>query len=109
MATSDLLLRFSEIPWEFPHEGAKQKVFSNETNKIRLLHFDEKFREENWCLKGHIGYVIAGEMIINFNEKMIHYTKGDGLWINQGENNKHKVIVAKGKTVELILFETVSG
>ena len=44
-------------------------------------------------------------MQIDFNGIIKPYKKGDGLWISQGENSKHKVLIEKGKHVELILFE----
>ena len=45
-------------------------------------------------------------MQIDFNGIIKPYKKGDGLWISQGENSKHKVLIEKGKHVELILFES---
>ena len=45
-------------------------------------------------------------MQIDFNGIIKPYKKGDGLWISQGENSKHKVPIEKGKHVELILFES---
>ncbi len=45
-------------------------------------------------------------MKINFNEQVQEYKKNDGLWIEEGESNKHKVIIEKGKFVTLILFES---
>jgi len=44
-------------------------------------------------------------MTIDFDGSSSHYKKGDALWIESGEAEKHKVLIAKGKFVELILFE----
>ena len=98
---------FNSLKWETPNKGVKQKILSKGNQRLRLLRFYDDFTEENWCLKGHIGYVTAGEMTIDFNGEMVKYKEGDGLWIERGEKNKHKAIIEKEKFVELILFETV--
>lgn len=101
------LLKFNDLEWDEPKLGVKQKVFSDGKSKLRLLQFDESFIEEEWCMKGHVGYVVDGEMTIDFNSIIKHYRRGDGLWIEPGESNKHKVIMKPGSKVELILFESV--
>ena len=99
------LIKFEHIAWERPHEGVKQKVYSDGKTRLRLLQFNEDFIENDWCLKKHIGYVLNGEMKIDFDGTIKHYKKGDGLWIPEGIDSKHKVLIEKGKHVELILFE----
>ena len=96
---------FQNIKWEKPQTGVEQKVYSFGNQKIRLLRFFDDFVEEDWCLNGHIGYVLNGEMKIDFNGIIKKYKKGDGLWIQKGKSSKHKAIIEKGKQVELILFE----
>ncbi|MGB0880465.1 MAG: hypothetical protein ACPGTO_07855 [Polaribacter sp.] len=98
---------FNSIEWERPSIGVEQKQFLNGNQRIRLLRFYDDFVEEDWCAMGHIGYVNDGEMTINFNGSFVQYKKGDGLWIENGENYKHKVVITKGKFVELIIFEIV--
>ena len=104
---TDYLINFENIPWEACAVGAEQKVFFKGDQQLRLLKFSDNFVEEDWCLKGHVGFVAAGEMEIDFNGEIKSFKKGDGLWIDGGEASKHKEIVGKGKQVELILFETV--
>lgn len=100
-----LLINFNAIDWEIPSTGVKQKIYSEGNSRLRLIRFSDDFVEEEWCLKGHQGYVIEGEMEINYSGIKKSYKKGDGLWIESGELEKHKVIIEKGKFVELILFE----
>jgi len=97
---------FENIGWESPNKGVTQKAFHKGKKKLRLLRFDEDFVENDWCLKGHVGYVLEGKMEINFNGKVQEYKKNDGLWIEEGASNKHKVIIKKGTFVTLILFES---
>jgi len=98
-------IEFENIKLETPKTGVEQKIFLKAGQRIRLVRFFDDFIEENWCAKGHIGYVTDGEMTIEFKGEKINYKKGDGLWIEHGDNNKHKVTIEKGKFVELILFE----
>ena len=100
-------VHFKNIDWETPSTGVKQKIFLKGKQRIRLLCFYDDFIEENWCTKGHIGYVTDGEMTVDFNGKKVNFQKGDGLWIENGEKSKHKVTIVKGMFVELILFESL--
>ncbi len=54
------LIKFDSLEWETPKSGVTQKVFSDGKFRMRLLRFDEHFVEEDWCLKGHVGYVLEG-------------------------------------------------
>lgn len=100
------LIHFENIDWEKPKDGVEQKIYSEGNRRMRLLRFRDNFVEEEWCLSGHIGLVLNGEMKIDFKGIIKNYKKGDGLWIEEGETYKHKVMIEKGKHVELILFET---
>ena len=68
---------FQSIEWKKPKTGVEQKVYSDGNQKIRLLRFFDDFVEEDWCIKGHIGYVLEGEMTIDFNGIIKNYKKGD--------------------------------
>lgn len=96
---------FNQLPWEKPAIGVEQKVIIKKNKTIRLVRFYYNFIEKHWCIRGHIGYVLDGEMTIDFNGQKQIYKKGDGLWIESGEEHKHKASIAKGAFVELLLFE----
>ena len=102
------LIHFENIEWDKPMDGVSQKTYSDGINKMRLVRFQDDFIEEEWCLGGHVGFVLDGEMKIDFNGTIKNYKKGNGLWINEGEESKHKVIIEKGKFIDLILFESVN-
>ena len=101
------LIHFENLNWESPKEGVEQKIYSVGNKRLRLLKFHDNFVEEEWCLASHVGLVLEGEMKIDFNGVIKNYKKGDGLWINEGESSKHKVLIEKGKQIELILFESI--
>lgn len=104
---NDHLIHFEALDWESSHRGVEQKVFTIGKRRLRLVRFRDTFLEEEWCLKGHVGFVVEGEMKIDFNGVIQEFKKGDGLWIEEGGASRHKVIMEKGKEVELILFESV--
>ncbi|MDP5168655.1 MAG: cupin domain-containing protein [Bacteroidia bacterium] len=104
----DQLIRFEEIPWERPANGVTQKIYATDGQRLRLIRFGDDFVEKKWCMAGHIGFVLSGEMSIDFDGAIQHYRQGDGLWIVAGETSRHKVRIDQGKQVELILFETMT-
>lgn len=97
---------FESIPWENPATGVRFKVFEKDGKKLRLAEFAKDFVEADWCTRGHIGYIIEGQMEIDFNGKVIVFGPGDGLFISAGEEHKHK---GKALTdiVRLILVEDI--
>ena len=103
----DVGIEFEKIDWEGPATGVRTKEIIQNNQKIRLVEFSEGFIEEDWCTKGHIGYVIEGSMRIDFNGKKVDYKQGDGLMIQEGEEQKHKVLINPGERVLLFLVEEV--
>ncbi len=96
-------IRFNEISWDISTKGISQKVFSEGNTTIRLVRFNDEFIEEHWCTKSHLGYILKGELRLSFSDRMETYNEGDALMLTSGK--KHKIIMMKGKSVELILFE----
>ena len=46
-------------------------------------------------------------MSVDFNGEIIDFKAGDGIFIPEGEENRHKARVARGERVLLLLFEEV--
>jgi len=102
----NLLIQFAKLAWEKPAPGIEQKIHANGNKRMRLLRFLDNYVEGGWCSNGHVGFVVRGEMKIDFDNGLIKsYQQGDGLWIEDGEQSKHSVLIEKGKFVELIMFE----
>ena len=101
------LVKFDKLPWEQSDPGARSKTFVSGNRRIRLVEFSEGFIEPDWCRKGHAGYVLDGECALDFNGTLEHFTKGDVIFIPEGEESKHKAVLGKGEKVTLLLFETV--
>lgn len=100
------IIKFESIPWEVPAEGIRFKAYEQEGKKLRLAEFTKEFFEADWCTKGHIGYILDGQMEVDFNGKVIMFGSGDGLFIPAGEKHKHKARVLTDK-LRIILVEGV--
>lgn len=92
------------MEWQSPAAGVRFKVFEQGGRKLRLVEFAKEFVEQDWCIKGHIGYILEGQMEINFYGKVITFGQGDGVFIPAGRKHKAKVLT---DTVKAILVEDV--
>jgi mannose-6-phosphate isomerase-like protein (cupin superfamily) len=95
---------FTEIKWIDSAVGLRVKTFKKDGKQIRLAEFTKDFQETDWCEKNHIGYVVAGEIEIDFAGRTEVFKQGDGLFI--GSNAKHKAH-ATSETALLFLVEDV--
>ena len=102
------LIAFKKIKWQRVSLGARQKVVEVGTAKMRLLELTDKFVEDDWCVKGHIGYVLEGRMQIDFDGKVVVFEAGDGLFIPAGREHKHKGKVLTD-VVRMILVEDIQS
>jgi len=97
---------FDSLEWQDAMPGARFKIFSDGKKQMRLLEFTSEFVEPHWCEKGHIGFVLNGELEIDFDGQIVSYNQGAGIFIPTGALTKHK---ARSITpsVQLFLVENV--
>lgn len=86
---SSYQIEFNEIPWQTSEAGVRFKVYKEGTRQLRLLEFGRDLKHPDWCVTGHIGYLLEGELEIEFDDKTITYKAGNGIWIPQGKNHRH--------------------
>ncbi|MFA6308837.1 MAG: phosrestin [Clostridia bacterium] len=96
---------FESMPWKQSTEGARFKAVIFGNQQIRFVKFSYGFIDQDWCLKGHAGYVLDGEFAIDYAGTVERYKKGDIIFIPNGEKDKHKAILEKGQEVTLLLYE----
>jgi quercetin dioxygenase-like cupin family protein len=97
-------IHFESMGWEEPADGVRFKAYEQDGKKLRLVEFSKEFVEPDWCRGGHIGYILDGQMEIDFDGKKEVFATGDGLFIPAGEKHKHKGRVLTNK-VKAILVE----
>ena len=95
---------FESMEWEEPAVGIRFKAYEQGGRKLRLLELSKEFFEPDWCIKGHIGYILEGQMEVDFDGKAIPFGPGDGLFIPAGQEHKHKGKVLTD-VVKVILVE----
>jgi len=97
---------FESMPWVAPAPGVRLKLYRHGGKQLRLVEFTKEFAETDWCTAGHIGYVLEGQLEIEFDGGAIVFSPGDGIFIPEGEQHKHM-----GRTltdvVRVILVEDV--
>ena len=96
---------FDEIPWTSPRPGARFKVYKEGTYQLRLVEFSDGFSENEWCAKGHRGYIIEGELEMTFSDKKVIYKAGDAIVIPEGEAYKHKGKILSKKVRFFVMEE----
>jgi len=96
---------FDALDWQSPMPGARFKRFADGGRTLRLVEFTEELVEPDWCRKGHVGYVVAGRLTIEFDGESVAYRAGDALFIRAGEADRHMARVAPGETAVLFLVE----
>ena len=54
----DCLIAFEKMEWKMPKNGLQQKIFTKGFQQLCMVKFTDTFVEEQWCPKGHVGYVM---------------------------------------------------
>jgi hypothetical protein len=81
---------FDELEWQSPIHGARFKAFRSGIKQLRLVEFTSEFVEPDWCEKEHIGFVMHGELEIDFHGRLVRYPEGSGVFIPSGSASGHK-------------------
>ncbi|MGA9667194.1 MAG: hypothetical protein WBQ69_12220 [Gallionella sp.] len=92
---------FDSLEWQSSIHGARFKAFRSGDRQLRLVEFTDQFVEPEWCEKGHIGYVIQGELEIDFHGNLVRYPEDFGIFIPAGSASGHK---ARSVTPTVLLF-----
>ncbi|MGI9436817.1 MAG: cupin domain-containing protein [Geminicoccaceae bacterium] len=96
---------FAKLSWRKKSLGAPEKRYAKNGQVLRLVRYTDEFSEAEWCAKGHVGMVLSGRMVIEFGNEKVEYNAGDALFINAGDRDKHKAVIAPGEEATVLLFE----
>ncbi len=94
---------FESLPWEVSADGVRFKAYERDGRKLRLVEFAREFIEPDWCTKGHIGYILEGQMELDFDGKVLVFGPGDGVFIPAGPEHKHKGRVLTDKVTAILV------
>lgn len=94
-------VEFDAIEWQAALPGAFFKAFREGSKQLRLLRLTSDFVEPEWCVKGHVGFVLEGELEIDFQGHAVRYPQGSGICIPSGTASAHK---ARAISAAVLLF-----
>jgi len=69
-------------------ESIRQKIHKINSRRLRLVEYS-KSMPPHWCEKGHIGYILEGQIRIEFEHEVQSYSCGDGICIPDGREHRH--------------------
>lgn len=94
--------RFAHLTWTEIAPGAKEKRLIDGDHIFRLVQFSPPFQEVEHCLRAHVGYVVRGDLEIEFANSNVQCHEGDALCIPAGIEFAHRAIVNTEVTLFLI-------
>lgn len=99
---------FAGMEWQVLAAGARHKHIDQDGRRIRLVEYSRELLP-HWCEKGHCGYVISGEMEIEYSDAKVTYGPGDGIFIPGGGEHKHRGRVLSEKALVFFIEELPGG
>lgn len=96
---------FDKLPWQHPMEGIQCKIYIYGNKQLRLIEY-KKDMPLHWCEKGHYGYILNGKFEIEYQDETIIYQPGDGVFIPDGKEHKHRAKVLSD-SVKVVFVENV--
>jgi quercetin dioxygenase-like cupin family protein len=81
---------FDDHEWFEAGDGMRYKRIQLGDTQVRLVEWDKAMVHANWCSKGHIAYVIEGDVEIDIAGKVFRYGPGDVFIVPEGEEHRHR-------------------
>ncbi|MBN9501745.1 MAG: cupin domain-containing protein [Armatimonadetes bacterium] len=101
----DVRVCFSAMEWESIGTGARGKRVEIGGKTLRLLEFTDGFVEPEWCLRGHWGMVLEGELRLRVDGAEVVYSQGDGIALPGGQATRHRHLSAHSPTLLFLVEE----
>jgi quercetin dioxygenase-like cupin family protein len=91
---------FDKLEWASPIKGIRHTYIDQNNLRIRLFEYSKEM-PLHWCEKGRYGYLIEGQMEIEYEKGKIVYKTGDRIFIPDGFDHKHR---GKALTEKVVVF-----
>ncbi|HIF33594.1 MAG TPA: cupin domain-containing protein [Planctomycetaceae bacterium] len=92
-----------QLPWVQRSPGMREKVYEHGDRRFRIVEFTAAFREPDWCVEEHVGYVLDGEIDVLVDGHTVTYRKKGVVDLPSGTRHRHNQTV---ETATLFLIET---
>jgi hypothetical protein len=83
---------FNHLQWQVPATGVRHKILVIGDIRFRLVEYSVEM-PLHWCERGHRGYLLDGDMQIEYVDETIVYRRGDGIHIPDGAEHRHRATV----------------
>jgi quercetin dioxygenase-like cupin family protein len=93
-------VEFDNLEWESPIQGVRHKYVDQNNVRLRLVEYSKEM-PLHLCEKGHYGYLIDGQLEIEYENGKIVYKSGDGIFIPDGSDHRHR---GKALTEKVLVF-----
>jgi quercetin dioxygenase-like cupin family protein len=85
------------IPGEVAY--AEQRIIEDGNVRVRQIEYTPGYRADHWCERGHVLYVLRGELVIELNDgRQFSMTAGNSFQVADGPP-AHLVYTENGCTV----------
>ena len=96
---------FDMVEWQSPMTGVRHKKLCQNNRCLRLVEYSAEM-PPHWCERGHIGYLLQGEIEIEYESGKHLYREGDGIFIPSGSDHKHRAIIHSAVAKIIFVEET---
>jgi quercetin dioxygenase-like cupin family protein len=93
-------VEFDKLDWDSPITGVRHKHIDQNNLRIRLVEYSKEM-PLHWCENGHYGYLIEGQLEIEYANETIVYQSGDGIFIPDSSDHKHR---GRALTEKVLIF-----
>ncbi len=102
----DVVIDWESLPWKEPSPGVRVKTCVRGDQVVSLLELSEGSNQD-WCTKGHLIYVLAGEATARLRDggRTMRLRTGDTGILLSGEAEAHTIEPAAGERIQILLFE----
>jgi quercetin dioxygenase-like cupin family protein len=104
---NEFKVNFDSMEWQSRREGARFKLFQQDSRQLRLVEFTSGEVDPHWCSQGHIGFVLSGGLQIDIGGRIVSYVEGDGIFIPSGQATAHKACSITPGT-RIVMVEEIS-
>lgn len=70
--------------------------------KIRNIVYSENYKADHWCVKGHLIYILEGQLVIHHKEGETHLLKAGMSYLVGDDSMAHLAETVAGATVLVI-------
>jgi hypothetical protein len=100
-------ISFGNLGWVDTEDGARFKAAVRNEVLVRIAEYPDGYEDQDWYEDAHFGYVIEGELEVEFEHRVERFQPGDGIMIAGGPAERHRGRVIRGP-VRLFLVDEAS-